>query len=131
MTATTSDIHSIRRANLLLLIRDYTGKQMAAGVDPTGIGKDFAEVLQISRSRLSQLKSARNFTDKLARQFEQLQDRPTGWMDQPHEAGVVSPGEEAFIALCRKAWTRQNAKGKRELRLLVEKAAGTGSPSKA
>lgn len=124
MTDLSPDLHSIRRANLLLLIRAYTEKQMAAGVDPTGIGKNFAEALQISGSRLSQLKGARNFTDKLARQFETLQGRPAGWMDEAHETELASPAEDAFVALCRQAWRRQNAKGKRELRRLVQAAAG-------
>lgn len=122
MTDRQPDINATRRANLLLLIRAYTESQMALGVDPTGIGKNFAQTLQISPSRLSQLKSSRNFTDKLARQFEALQGHAPGWMDVPHESDVPTEGEEAFIALCRTAWNSQNAKGKKALKRLV---AGT------
>jgi len=52
-----------------------------------GLERRFAERLQIQPSYWSQIKGrSRQIGERLARQFEQLCHKPSGWMDQPHDA---------------------------------------------
>lgn len=68
----------------------------------------------------SQIKGSRPIGDKLARQIEVHCGQPPGWLDEEHELELPSEAEEQFIALARKAWRASTAKGKRELKLLVQ-----------
>ena len=53
-----------------------------------GLEGRFAERLQIHPSYWSQIKSrSRQIGERLARQFEQLCHKPSGWMDLPHGPG--------------------------------------------
>ena len=58
-----------------------------------GLERRFAERLQIQPSYWSQIKGrSRQIGERLARQFEQLCKKPSGWMDVPHApAGSVAP----------------------------------------
>lgn len=56
-----------------------------------GLERRFAERLQIQPSYWSQLKGgSRQIGERLARQFERLCGKPSGWLDQPH--GQPTPG---------------------------------------
>lgn len=57
-----------------------------------GLEGRFAEKVQIQPSYWSQIKSrSRQIGERLARQFEQLCNKPHGWMDQVHTAGANAP----------------------------------------
>ena len=119
MNAAQENITTTRRSNLKFLFGLYVEAQVAAGADLKGLKQTFAESLQISPSRFSQLLSSRPISDQLARQLEVLQGHPTGWLDVSHGERTPSAAEESFIQLCREAWAAQNAKGKRALRNAV------------
>ena len=119
MPSAPDNITTTRRSNLKLLFSLYVEAQVAVGADLKGLKQTFAESLQISPSRFSQLLSSRPVNDQLARQMEALQGHPVGWLDVRHGERVPSPAEESFIQLCRETWATQNAKGKRALKNLV------------
>ena len=107
--------HTTRRANLLVLLREYTEAQLALGLPAKGIEQMFARHLELSTSRLSQFKSSRNLSDKVARQIEALMHKPQGWLDAAQAAHQSTAAEEAFVAAARAAWRATNAKGRRQL----------------
>jgi hypothetical protein len=110
------NITVLRRANLLWLLQNFVQSQVGEGAAPKGLEQMFAAHLQISPSRLSQIKSARPISDKLARQIDVANGKPLGWLDTEHvQALTPSPAEERFIKLARNAWRQSNAAGKRTL----------------
>jgi hypothetical protein len=115
-----SDPHTTRRANLLLLLREFTEAQLALGIPAKGIEQSFAQHLGLSTSRLSQFKSSRNLSDKVARQIETLVDKPQGWLDTAQSPQQSTPAEEVFVAAARAAWRATNAKGRRQLMRLAD-----------
>jgi hypothetical protein len=82
------DVAQIRLDNALRLFDEFV---RATVKDPDaatlrGLERRFAERLQIQPSYWSQIKSrARQIGERLARQFEQLTHKPTGWMDEAHD----------------------------------------------
>ncbi len=119
MAITPDNITAARRSNLKLLFSLYVEAQVAAGADLKGLKQTFAESLQISPSRFSQLLSSRPVGNQLARQLEALQGKTLGWLDAIHGELAATPAEDAFIELCRRAWLTQDAKGRRALRQMV------------
>lgn len=115
------NISDARRRNLLLLLHQFTEQQVARGVPAKGIVRAFADQINVSAVTLSQLKSDRNVSDKVARQIEALSGKEAFWMDVPHEDQVATPAEEAFIALARAAWRATDAKGRRAMLGLAKK----------
>ena len=113
-------IHLTRRANLLLLLREFSASHLASGVPAKGIEGLFAEHLQISPSTLSQLKSSRNISDKNAAQIEVLAGKTQGWLSVDQEQEAVTPAQRAFEALAVKAWHEGNAKERRRLMQLAK-----------
>jgi hypothetical protein len=87
------DVAQIRLDNALRLFDEFV---RATVKDPDaatlrGLERRFAERLQIQPSYWSQIKSrARQIGERLARQFEQLTHKPTGWMDQPHDGSATA-----------------------------------------
>ncbi len=128
-TPAVPEIAVIRRQNLLAVYKDFleaaAAKAAAKGVAPKGLETEFAQILQVSPSMWSQIKAGRLFGDKLARQFEHRIERQPGWLDEVHEPQQApTPAEEAFVLLARQTWRAQNAKGKRDLRRLVQRFPG-------
>jgi hypothetical protein len=91
------DLAQVRLANALALFEEFV-RATARHADAAtlrGLEGRFAERLQIQASYWSQIKSgSRQIGERLARQFEQLCKKPSGWMDQPHgaAASLVSGG---------------------------------------
>ena len=90
------DVARIRLDNALLLFDEYVHAQVkhsdAAAL--RGLERRFAERLQIQASYWSQIKGrSRQIGERLARQFEHLCHKPSGWMDQPHDAVFVFAGD--------------------------------------
>ena len=119
MTIALDNITTTRRSNLKLLFSLYVEAQVAAGADLKGLKQAFAESLQISPSRFSQLLSSRPVSNQLARQMEALQGKLPGWLDARHGEHVPSTAEESFIQLCRAVWIGQNSKGKKDLKTVL------------
>ncbi len=113
-----------RRQNVLALFQTYAEKALAGGTAPKGLEQAFAASVQISPSMWSQIKSARPIGEKLARQIEQHHGKPVGWLDEPRESDVVTPGEKAFLDLALQAWRATNAAGRKGLRGQMREAAG-------
>jgi len=109
-----------RRQNALALFQAYAEKALAAGAPPKGLEQMFAATLQISPSMWSQIKSSRPIGDKLARQIEQLQGRPAGWLDEVREDASPTEVEKAFMALALSAWRATNSAGRRALRAQLQ-----------
>lgn len=113
-----TDVHLVRRDNLLLLLREFSQARIARGEPTNGTEKAFAEQLQVSKSLLSQFKSSRNISDVIAKQIEARCKKPVGWLSQAR-ADVVArpaPGEEAFLALARAAYRAADQDGRAQLR---------------
>lgn len=104
-----------RRENLYRLLREFTEQQLAQGVPAKGIEQAFAARVEMSPSTLSQLKSSRNISDKVAAQMEKHAGKPPGWMDRPQDDLSVTPAEAAFIKLAQDAWRMTDAKGRRAM----------------
>lgn len=113
------------------LYQEFAAEQLAGGVAAKGLEKAFADKLQISPARWSQIKSAFPISDKLARQLEHHAGRPGGWLDEVRDFGPkLDPGEEAFLERARAAWRAANAAGKRELTGFVKKRLPPMKPEK-
>jgi hypothetical protein len=108
-----------RRSNALLLFQAYVEQAVATGASPKGLEQQFAAQLAISPSMWSQIKSSRPIGDKLARQIEHHAVKPEGWLDQANEAPGVTAAEQAFLDEALAAYRAANAKGKKELRRLI------------
>lgn len=115
-----SNITLTRRQNALALFQAFAEKALAQGTAPKGLEQAFAATLQISPSMWSQIKSSRPIGDKLARQIEQLQGRPPGWLDEVREDSVPTEAEKAFMALALAAWRATNSAGRRALRAQLQ-----------
>lgn len=103
-----ANITVARRKRLLELLNEFVQAQVAEGVQPKGIEQAFAAKLQLSPSRLSQIKKVRPIGDTLARQIERLCQKPVGWLDaaaSPPEA----MDEKKFLKLAARAWQRADA----------------------
>ncbi len=97
-----SDVARIRYDNALLLFDEFVRATVkhADAATLRGLEGRFAERLQIQPSYWSQIKGrSRQIGERLARQFEQLNHKPAGWMDQPHRGpasiGTASVSSEA------------------------------------
>jgi hypothetical protein len=114
-------ITTVRRQNLLGLYQEFVQQAVAKGGTPRGVDQDFAAHLEISPSMLSQIKSGRPIGDKLARQIESHCGKAADWLDREghQSAAALDPAEERFIALARAAWRGANAKGKREMAMML------------
>ncbi len=118
--ANTEDIHGVRRANLLLLLREFSQARIASGEPTNGTEKAFAEQLQVSKSLLSQLKTSRPISDANAKQIEARCRKSAGWLSaiRNEHAPRPAPGEDAFIALARTAYRNANKEKRAQLRAL-------------
>jgi hypothetical protein len=119
----TSNLHAIRRANLLALLQTFCEKQLATGVPAKGLELAFAEQLQVSKSLFSQLKSSRNISDAMAMQIEKRCSAARGWLSmerQPAAHSRVLAGEERFLELARVAYRSQSVEGRKALRVFLE-----------
>jgi hypothetical protein len=114
-----STVTTNRRLNLLSMLKEFTESHIANDGSAKGVEELFAVHLQLSPSRLSQIKGSRTIGDKLARQIETISRQPVGWLDEHHPEQLPSPGEAAFLALAREIWHKQNARGKRTLTHLI------------
>jgi len=87
MHAGPRDVAQIRLDNALALFDEFVRATVKHPDAATlrGLEGRFAERLQIHPSYWSQIKSrSRQIGERLARQFEQLCHKPSGWMDLPH-----------------------------------------------
>src|SRR6195952_5500625 len=87
MHAGPRDVAQIRLDNALALFDEFVRATVKHPDAATlrGLEGRFAERLQIHPSYWSQIKSrSRQIGERLARQFEQLCKKPSGWMDLPH-----------------------------------------------
>ena len=109
-----------RRQNALALFQDYAEKALAQGASPKGLEQAFAATLEISPSMWSQIKSSRPIGDKLARQIEQHQGKPVGWLDEIREDMSPTASEKAMMDLALAAWRSTNSAGRKALRAHLE-----------
>ena len=109
-----------RRLNALALFQAYAEKALAAGTSPKGLEQAFAATLEISPSMWSQIKSSRPIGDKLARQIEQHQGKPAGWLDEAREEASPTAAERALMELALAAWRSTNSTGRKALRTHLE-----------
>lgn len=114
------DLHTIRKTNLLSAFQAFAEQQLAAGIQPKGLEKSFAELLRVSPAALSGHKSGkRPIGDRLAAQFEDALDRPKGWLSEEREPDGLTPAEQALISSVLKAHRSTNAEGRRRLKALI------------
>ncbi len=99
MNSGPRDVAQIRLANALILFDEFVHATVkhADAATLRGLEGRFAERLQIQPSYWSQIKGrSRQIGERLARQFEQLCKKPSGWMDAHHGrhewAGAPQPG---------------------------------------
>jgi hypothetical protein len=123
------DINRTRRNNLLIIIREYSERELAAGESPVGMLGRLAKELGLSAGGLSQFKgdangSGRNIGDAAAAQIESRLGKPKGWMDEDHGGDAFNPAENAFIEMARSAWRSTDAKGRRQLMQLAKRGFG-------
>jgi len=107
----------------MALFQDYAEKALTQGAPPKGLEQSFAATLQISPSMWSQIKSSRPIGDKLARQIEQLQRKPAGWLDEARDVAAPTVAEKALMDLALAAWRSTNSAGRKALRLHLEAIA--------
>ncbi|MDL5031426.1 hypothetical protein QRD43_05855 [Pelomonas sp. APW6] len=98
MCSAARDVAQVRLDNAMILFEEFVAATIkhpdAAAL--RGLERRFAERLQIQPSYWSQIKSrSRQIGERLARQFEQLCHKPTGWMDLEHGAAATPAGEAA------------------------------------
>src|SRR6186713_18588 len=87
MQSGSRDVAQIRLDNALALFDEFVHNTIKHPDAATlrGLESRFAERLGIQPSYWSQIKSrSRQIGERLARQFEMLNHKPHGWMDQPH-----------------------------------------------
>lgn len=120
-THASIDTHTVRRENLLLLLKEFSQARITKGEPTNGTEKAFAEQLQVSKSLLSQLKTSRPISDANAKQIEARCKKATGWLSETHTdlSRRPAPGEEAFIALARAAYREADREGRAHLRRLI------------
>ena len=94
MTVPVHDVAQTRLDNALRLFDEFVRATVKHPDAATlrGLEGRFAERLQIQPSYWSQIKSrSRQIGERLARQFEQLCHKPSGWMDRPHDGVAAAP----------------------------------------
>lgn len=100
------DLPAIRRSNLLNLFSEHVARRMADAPSEqiSGLDREFAVLIQVHNTYFSGMKSgARTIGDKLARQIESLCQKPSSWLDEPHD--VPRPaGLAAFLQLAERAY---------------------------
>lgn len=115
-----SDIHTIRKNNLLSAFKSFAEAQLAAGVQPKGLDQSFAALIEISPAALSGHKSGkRPIGDRLATQFEVKLNRPKGWLSEERAPVGLTVAEQALIAAVLKAHRATNTEGRRRLKGLI------------
>ena len=95
------DVAQIRHDNALLLFDEFVQATVKHPDAATlrGLEGRFAERLQIQPSYWSQIKGrSRQIGERLARQFEQLCHKPSGWMDEPQRTPTRTAAASAFAA---------------------------------
>jgi hypothetical protein len=95
MHPASRDVAQVRLDNALALFDEFVRNTVKDPDAATlrGLERRFAERLQIQPSYWSQIKSrSRQIGERLARQFELLSHKPSGWMDVPHGAGASASG---------------------------------------
>src|SRR6218665_1439974 len=88
MPSQIRDTAQVRLDNAMLLFEEFVTATVKHPDAATlrGLERRFAERLQIQPSYWSQIKGrSRQIGERLARQFEQLTHKPSGWMDLPHD----------------------------------------------
>jgi hypothetical protein len=101
MHAGHRDVAQIRRDNALALFDEFVRNTVKDPDAATlrGLERRFAERLQIQPSYWSQIKSrSRLIGERLAREFEQLSHKPSGWMDVAHGPGAAAVPTSAAAA---------------------------------
>ncbi len=116
-----------RRLNALALFQAYAEQALAAGASPKGLEQAFAATLEISPSMWSQIKSSRPIGHKLARQIEQHQGKPAGWLDEAREDTSPTAAEKALMELALTAWRSTNSAGRKALRAHLDSIAKPSS----
>lgn len=103
--------HLTRRANLLAALQAFSQARMSAGEPAKGIEAAFAVQLQISPSMLSQIKSSRPISNKLAAQIEVLLRLPAGALSLAPDAKEADAAlaRQRFVEQAGKAWDKANA----------------------
>ena len=101
-------------------MREFSENQLAKGIPAKGIEGLFAELLQVSPSTLSQLKSSRNVGDKIALQIEIRFGKEQGWLSIIHDSEVVTQAQQAFLTLASAAWQDGSAKERTRLMRLAK-----------
>jgi hypothetical protein len=127
--ASSPNITLVRRNNLLALLRNFMEVRMAAGARAAGLELEFSEQLQVHHTLLSQLKSSRPISEKMARQIEARCSLGRGWLDSPRETIQPTASEERFIELCRLTWRSLGAKQRRALVVAVKGVVREGQSS--
>ncbi len=98
MSPAPRDVAQIRLDNALLLFDEFVSATVKHPDAATlrGLERRFAERLQIQPSYWSQIKGrARQIGERLARQFEQLCHKPSGWMDIDHHSPTATAAAQA------------------------------------
>lgn len=114
-------ISVIRRQNLTSLLQDFVERRVAAGAQPSGLEKSFADILGISQPMLSMMKKGgRSIGTKLARQIEHNSGKEAGWLDQEREQEGLLPAEQLFLSMALTAYRSSSSHDKRELRMLIK-----------
>lgn len=111
----TTNITTTRRQNLLILLQEFAEQHLSSEGTAKGAEQSFAAFIQISPSRLSQIKSSVPIGNKLAHQIEVACKRAPGWLSESRSEMKPSAAEIAFLVLAREAWLGQNSEGKRSL----------------
>lgn len=105
-----------RRHNLHVLLQRFVAERVNAGEAALGLEQAFAAQLQIGKSMLSQIKTSRAISDRLARQIEACCAVEAGWLDGEHASDVLTAAERQFLDEALRAYRATNAAGRRELR---------------
>jgi hypothetical protein len=90
------DVAQIRFDNAMRLFDEFVAQTVkhADAATLRGLERRFAERLQIQPSYWSQIKArSRQIGERLARQFEQLSNKPAGWMDLPQAPAAPSAAQ--------------------------------------
>ncbi len=98
------DLAQIRFDNALVLFDEFVHATVKHPDAATlrGLEGRFAEQLLIQPSYWSQIKArSRQIGERLARQFEQRSKKPTGWLDEPHDASDATDAQAGETSTAR------------------------------
>jgi hypothetical protein len=101
MPSAPRDVAQIRLDNAMRLFEEFVSATIKHPDAATlrGLERRFAERLQIQPSYWSQIKGrSRQIGERLARQFEQLCHKPSGWMDIEHGTQAATAATAAHAA---------------------------------